>query len=141
MANKMDVTLDLQDHKVRTLDLENCPYKSVTIKNGTINDIDTSAPAVLILDSVTTDKRSFSDLFALTVKGDCVFQHQVKFLGKTQLQGGTFQCGINAELGEEALALLADGYAFADADTNEILNVSHVSLRRQNVKVVEHTCQ
>ena len=140
-ANKMDITLDLQGHKVKTLDLQNFPYKSVTIQNGTINDIATSAPAVLILDSVTTDKRSFSDLFTLTVKGDCVFQRQVNFLGKTQLQGGTFQRGINAALGKEALALLADGYAFADANSNEILNVSNVDIPDRAVKVVAHTCQ
>ena len=140
-ANKMDITLDLQGHKVKTLDLQNFPYKSVTIQNGTINDIATSAPAVLILDSVTTDKRSFSDLFTLTVKGDCVFQRQVNFLGKTQLQGGTFQRGINAALGKEALALLADGYAFADANSNEILNVSNVDIANRAVKVVAHTDQ
>ena len=140
-ANKMDITLDLQGHKVKTLDLQNFPYKSVTIQNGTINDIATSAPAVLILDSVTTDKRSFSDLFTLTVKGNCVFERQVNFLGKTQLRGGTFQSGINAALGEEALALLADGYAFADANSNEILNVSNVDIANRAVKVVAHTDQ
>ena len=140
-TNKKDVTLDLQGHKVGALDLQNCPYKSVTIKNGTIEGIDTSAPAVLILDGVTTNQKVFSDEFTLTVKGNCVFQHQVNFLGKTQLQGGTFQCGINAELGEEALALLADGYAFADADSDEILNVSNVNIPDRAVKVVAHTCQ
>ena len=140
-ANKMDITLDLQGHKVKTLDLQNFPYKSVTIKNGTINDIATSAPAVLILDSVTTSAGTLDKLFTLTVKGNCVFQHQVNFLGKTQLQGGTFQRGINAALGEEALALLADGYAFADADSNEILNVSHVDIANRAVKVVAHTDQ
>lgn len=87
-ANKMDITLDLQGHKVKTLDLQNFPYKSVTIKNGTINDIATSAPAVLILDSVTTSAGTLDKLFTLTVKGDCVFKSQVNFLGKTQLQGG-----------------------------------------------------
>ena len=137
----MDITLDLQGHKVKTLDLQNFPYKSVTIKNGTINDIATSAPAVLILDSVTTGGEAWSKLFTLTVKGNCVFQHQVNFLGKTQLQGGTFQRGINAALGEEALALLAEGYAFADADTDEILNVSNVDIANRAVKVVAHTCQ
>ena len=85
----MDITLDLQGHKVKTLDLQNFPYKSVTIKNGTINDIATSAPAVLILDSVTTSAGTLDKLFTLTVKGDCVFKSQVNFLGKTQLQGGT----------------------------------------------------
>ena len=140
-ANKMDITLDLQGHKVKTLDLQNFPYKSVTIKNGTINDIATSAPAVLILDSVTTSAGTLDKLFTLTVKGDCVFQHQVNFLGKTQLQGGTFQGGINAALGEEALALLADGYAFADANSNEILNVSNVDIANRAVKVVAHTDQ
>ena len=137
----MDITLDLQGHKVKTLDLQNFPYKSVTIKNGTINDIATSAPAVLILDSVTTSAGTLDKLFTLTVKGNCVFQHQVNFLGKTQLQGGTFQRGINAALGDEALALLADGYAFADADSDEILNVSNVDIPDRAVKVVEHTCQ
>ena len=140
-ANKMDITLDLQGHKVKTLDLQNFPYKSVTIKNGTINDIATSAPAVLILDSVTTSAGTLDKLFTLTVKGNCVFQHQVNFLGKTQLQGGTFQGGINAALGEEALALLADGYAFVDADSNEILNVSNVDIPDKAVKVVAHTDQ
>ena len=140
-ANKMDITLDLQGHKVKTLDLQNFPYKSVTIKNGTINDIATSAPAVLILDSVTTSAGTLDKLFTLTVKGNCVFQHQVNFLGKTQLQGGTFQGGINAALGEGALALLADGYAFADANSNEILNVSNVDIANRAVKVVAHTDQ
>ena len=140
-ANKMDITLDLQGHKVKTLDLQNFPYKSVTIKNGTINDIATSAPAVLILDSVTTSAGTLDKLFTLTVKGNCVFQHQVNFLGKTQLQGGTFQGGINAALGEETLALLADGYAFADANSNEILNVSNVDIANRAVKVVAHTDQ
>ena len=137
----MDITLDLQGHKVKTLDLQNFPYKSVTIKNGTINDIATSAPAVLILDSVTTGGEAWSKLFTMTVKGNCVFQHQVNFLGKTQLQGGTFQRGINAALGEEALALLAEGYAFADADNDEILNVSNVDIANRAVKVVAHTDQ
>lgn len=137
----MDLTLDLQGHKVKALDLQNFPYNSVTIKNGTINDIATSAPAVLILDSVTTSAGTLDKLFTLTVKGDCVFKSQVNFLGKTQLQGGTFQRGINAALGEEALALLADGYAFADAGSDEILNVSHVDISNRAVKVVEHTDQ
>lgn len=140
-TNKKDVTLDLQGHKVGALDLQNCPYKSVTIKNGTIEGIDTSAPAVLILDGVTTNQKVFSDEFTLTVKGNCVFERQVAFHGKTQLQGGTFQRGINVELGEPALALLADGYAFADADDSEILNVSDVSIKSRSVKVVAHTCQ
>ena len=139
-ANR-DVTLDLQGHKVKLLDLQNFPYKSVTIQNGTINDIATSAPTVLILDSVKTDQEVFSTYFTLTVKGNCVFEQLVKFHGKTQLQGGTFQDGIRVEPGEQALALLADGYAFADAKDNAILNVSDVSIQGRNVKVVEHTCQ
>ena len=144
-TNKKDLTLDLQGHKVKALDLQDCPYNSVTIKNGTIEGIGeviaTKGPTVLILDSVTTGGGVVNNLFTLTVKGDCVFQHQVNFLGKTQLQGGTFQCGINAELGEEALAQLADGYAFADADSDEILNVSNVDIPDRAVKVVEHTDQ
>ena len=139
----MDVTLDLQGHEVKALDLQNCPYNSVTIKNGTIDDISIgeAASGALILDSVKTKQGIFSDRYTLTVKGNCVFQHQVNFLGKTQLQGGTFQGGINVALGEEALALLADGYAFADTDDSEILNVSEVSIQSRSVKVVEHTCQ
>ena len=140
VANKMDVTLDLQGHKVGALDLQNCPYNSVTIKNGTIEDIDTKDPAVLILDSVTTNQKVFSDEFTLTVKGNCVFEREVAFHGKTQLQGGTFQYGIDVEVGEQALALLANGYAFADDGSNEILKASDVSIQRRRVKVVEHTC-
>lgn len=140
-ADKRDVTLDLQGHRVKALDLQNFPYNSVTIKNGTIDGIDTEDPAVLILDSVTTNQKVFSDEFTLTVKGNCVFERQVAFHGKTQLQGGTFQYGIDVEVGEQALALLADGYAFADADSNEILNASNVSIQGENVKVVKHTCQ
>ena len=140
-ANKMDITLDLQGHKVKTLDLQNFPYKSVTIKNGTINDIATSAPAVLILDSVTTSAEYFNNQFTLTVKGDCVFTHQMTFVGNTQLHGGTFQGGISVDTGAPALALLAEGYAFADTDDSEILNVSEVSIKSRSVKVVAHTCQ
>ena len=140
-ADKRDVTLDLQGHRVKALDLQNFPYNSVTIKNGTIDGIDTEDPAVLILDSVTTNQKVFSDQFTLTVKGNCVFEQQVAFSGKTQLQGGTFKRGINVEPGAEALALLADGYAFADTDDSEILNVSEVSIQSRSVKVVEHTCQ
>ena len=143
-ANKMDITLDLQGHKVKALDLQNCPYNSVTIKNGTIEGssevIATTDPAVLILDSVTTGGNVLNHLFTLTVKGNCVFQSQVNFLGETQLQGGTFQNGIWVETGAPALALLADGYAFADADSGKILNVSNVSIQNRSVKVVEHTC-
>ena len=144
-TNKKDLTLDLQGHTVKALDLQNCPYNSVTIKNGTIEGIGeviaTKGPTVLILDSVTIGQGLVNNLFTLTVKGDCVFERQVNFLGKTQLQGGTFQRGINAELGEEALALLADGYAFADADSDEILNVSNVDIANRAVKVVAHTDQ
>ena len=139
-TNKKDVTLDLQGHKVETLDLQNFPYNSVTIKNGTIGGIEAEAPAVLILDSVTTDADHFSNRCTMTVKGGCVFDSQVKFFGKTQLQGGTFQNGI-VETYAPVLALLADGYAFADADSNDILNISDVNIKDRKVKVVEHTCQ
>ena len=140
--NKKDLTLDLQGHEVKALDLQNCPYKSVTIKNGTMRgNIGTKGPAVLILDSVTTGAEYFNNQFTLTVKGDCVFTHQMTFVGNTQLQGGTFQGGISVDTGAPALALLADGYAFADADSNDILNVSDVNIQNRKVKVVAHTCQ
>ena len=44
-------------------------------------------------------------------------------------RGGTFQDGIRVEPGEQALALLADGYAFAGTDDSEILNVSEMCIR------------
>ena len=141
-TNKKDVTLDLQGHKVNALDLQNFPYNSVTIKNGTMGgDIRTNGPAVLILDSVTTGAEYFNNQFTLTVKGDCVFTHQMTFVGNTKLHGGTFQGGISVDTGEQALALLAEGYAFADTDDSEILNVSEVSIQSRSVKVVVHTCQ
>ena len=83
-ADKRDVTLDLQGHRVKALDLQNFPYNSVTIKNGTIDGIDTEDPAVLILDSVTTGAEYFNNQFTLTVKGNCVFEQLVKFHGKTR---------------------------------------------------------
>ena len=141
-TNKKDLTLDLQGHKVKALDLQNCPYNSVTIKNGTMGgNIGTNGPAVLILDSVTTGAEYFNNQFTLTVKGDCVFTHQMTFVGNTQLHGGTFQGGISVDTGAPALALLAEGYAFADTDDSEILNVSEVSIQSRSIKVVEHTCQ
>ena len=140
-ADKRDVTLDLQGHRVKALDLQNCPYNSVTIKNGTINGIETQGPTALILDGVTTDVEVLSDRFTLTVKGNCVFSNPVTLSENTQLQGGTFPLGINVEPGKQALDLLADGYAFADADSGEILNASNVSIQGENVKVVEHPCQ
>ena len=147
-TNKKDLTLDLQGHKVKALDLQNCPYNSVTIKNGTIEGIGgeviaTEGPTVLILDSVTTGGDLLSNLVTLTVKGDCVFQRQVTLPGTTQLRGGTFQNGIRVDMnaGVSPLALLAEGYTFADADSDEILNVSNVDIQDRNVKVVEHTCQ
>ena len=141
-TNKKDLTLNLQGHKVNALDLQNFPYNSVTIKNGTMGgDIRTNGPAVLILDSVTTGAEYFNNQFTLTVKGDCVFTHQMTFVGNTQLHGGTFQGGISVDTGAPALALLAEGYAFADPDDSEILNVSEVSIQSRSVKVVEHTCQ
>ena len=69
-----------------------------------------------------------------------MFENQVAFHGKTQLQGGTFQNGI-MKTDAPPLALLADGYAFADADSNDILNISDVNIENRNVKVVGHTCQ
>ena len=140
MTKKEDVTLDLQGHEVNALDLQTCPYNSVTIKNGTIEGIDTSAPAVLILDGVTTGVGFLSSWFTLTVKGDCVFKRQVEFPRTTQLRGGTFQNGIRVDAGAPPLALLAEGYAFADTDDNAILNVSDVNIQNRKVKVVEHTC-
>ena len=79
--------------------------------------------------------------YTYILKGGCVFEKQVSFSGKTQLKGGTFLRGIIVEPGEQALALLADGYAFADDDSNDILNVSDVNIQNRKVKVVEHTCQ
>ena len=141
-TNKKDVTLDLQGHKVNALDLQNFPYNSVTIKNGTMGgDIRTNGPAVLILDSVTTGAEYFNNQFTLTVKGDCVFTHQMTFVGNTQLHGGTFQNGICVDTGAPALTLLAEGYAFADADSNDILNASDVNIQNRKVKVVAHACQ
>ena len=66
-TNKRDLTLDLQGHRVKALDLQNCPYKSVTIKNGTMRrDIGTKGPAVLILDSVTTGAEYFNNPVSYT---------------------------------------------------------------------------
>lgn len=137
-----DVILDLQGYSIQTLNLGDFPYKTVTIKNGSVKNITTDGPATLILDGVTLQEQmEFSDKFDLTVKGNCVFKEQITFNGETRLQGGTFEDGINLKTsdGAKAVALLADGYAFAD-DDESVCNPYYNALNNRAIKVVSHAC-
>ena len=150
-GNKIDadLTLELQNHKIKELDLQDFPHNSVTIKNGTVQNVTAESAGRLVLDDVTIETQTnFSDKFDLTVKGDCVFPNNMTFSGKTQLQGGTFSNGINVTTEEEALALLADGYAFAfdhPGAENSLVDVSMESgrdnVKKGSVKVISHSCQ
>lgn len=138
-AGSEDVILDLQGHSIPTLELGNFPYKTVTIKNGSVETITTDAAAVVVLENVTLEQKTvFNEKFNLTVKGDCVFQNMVTFDGTTHLQGGTFNDSIVVGAGKELVSLLADGYAFARTDTGTLYPAN--DNQYSELKVIEHTC-
>ncbi len=134
-----DVILDLQGHSIWRLELGNFPYKTVTIKNGSVDIITTDEAAVVVLENVTLkEEMEFDENFDLTVKGDCVFEKMVTFSGTTHLQGGTFNDSIVAGAGKELVSLLADGYAFARQKTGELYPANDD--KYSGLKVIKHTC-
>ena len=148
MVASESVTLDLQKHTLESLNMGNFPYGSFTLKNGTLNQCvrSTATKGKLILDGVTfgdTCWEAASNAFLdITVRGNTVFQAKVSFSSNedvVHLQGGTFQKGINVTTGEEALALLADGYAFQN--DRGIVNASIPENLGGEIQVVAHTCK
>ena len=145
-AGNKDVILDLQDHTLESLKMGNFPVGSITLKNGTLNQCvySDATEGKLILDGVTfmaayATNNSYLDI---TVQGESVFKEKVSFSsveGVVHLQGGTFQKGINVTTGEEALALLDDGYAFRNK--RGIVNASiPENLNGKTIQVVAHKC-
>ena len=147
-AGSENVTLDLQKHTLESLDMGNFPYGSFTLKNGTLNQCvrSTATEGKLILDGVTFGAACWeatnNDFLDITVRGNTVFQANVSFSSYEDvihLQGGTFQKGINVTTGEEALALLDEGYAFQN--DRGIVNASIPENLSGEIQVVAHTCK
>ena len=148
MAGSVDVTLDLQKHTLESLNMGNFPYGSFTLKDGTLNQCvySTATEGKLILDGVTFGDACWqaanNDFLDITVRGNTVFQANVSFSSYedvVHLQGGTFQKGINVTTGEEALALLDDGYAFRNK--RGIVDASIPENLGGEIQVVAHTCK
>ena len=149
-AGDKDVILDLQKHTLESLDMGNFPDGSFTLKNGTLNQCirSTATEGKLILDDVTfgdaCGEAANNSYLEITVQGNTVFQAKVSFSSYedvVHLQGGTFQEGINVTTGEEALALLDDGYAYQDSD-GKIVDASYAgNIDGIKIRVVAHTCK
>ena len=148
-AGDKNVILDLQGHTLESLDMGNFPVGSFTLKNGTLNQCinSTATEGKLILDGVTfgaacwqAANNAFLDI---TVRGKTVFQANVSFSSYedvVHLQGGTYQKGINVTTGEEALALLDEGFAYQDSDGKIVDARYPENIASQEIRVVAHKC-
>ena len=146
-AGDKDVTLDLQKHTLESLNMGNFPYGSFTLKNGTLNQCvySDATEGKLILDGVTfmaayATTNSYLDI---TVQGESVFKEKVSFSSYedvVHLRGGTFRKGINVTTGEEALALLDEGFAYQNSK-GSIVDASIPENLGGEIQVVAHTCK
>ena len=143
-----DTILDLQGHTLAWLQMDNFPYGTFTLKNGTLNQpVSSNAGGVLILDGVTFGSGCFQatnySRLEITVKGNTLFRETVSFNNDYRdihLQGGTFEKGISARDGEQALAFLDDGFAYQDSQGN-IVDASYAgNIDGIKIQVVEHKC-
>ena len=143
-----NVTLDLQKHTLESLDMDNFPYGSFTLKNGTLNQCvySTATEGKLILDGVTFGAACWeatnNSYLEITVQGDTVFQKAVSFnydYKPVHLRGGTFKNGIDLRDDQEALALLDEGYAFQS--DRGIVDASNPENLSGKIQVVAHTCK
>lgn len=146
-AGSENVILDLQGHTLESLNMGNFPYGSFTLKNGTLNQCvrSTATEGKLILDGVTFGAACWEatndSYLEITVRGNTVFQAKVSFSSNedvVHLQGGTFQKGINVTTGEEALALLDEGFAFQS--DRGIVDASIPENLGGEIQVVAHKC-
>ena len=141
-----DVTLDLQGHTLESLWMDNFPYGSFTLKNGTLNQCvySTATEGKLILDGVTfmAAYATNNGYLDITVQGESVFKEKVSFSsveGVVHLQGGTFEKGIDTSNGAQPLKLLDDGFAFRN--DQGIVDASNPENLRGKIQVVAHTCK
>lgn len=136
-----NVTLDLQGHTVKNLQMGNFPYGTFTVKNGTLGLIGTAASGKLILENILYQGKRFDEEFELTVQGENTrFERQVTFWGTTHLRGGRFSQGLDSDCAGRALELLEDGFAFYDS-ANEVVDATDSArLVGKQIHVASHTC-
>lgn len=137
-----DVTLDLQGHTVKNLQMGNFPYGTFTVKNGTLGEIGTVASGKLILENILYQGKRFDEEFDLTVQGENTrFERQVTFWGTTHLRGGHFDQGLDPNCVDRALELLEEGFAFYD-DNGEVVDATdYTKLVGKQIYVAAHTCR
>lgn len=140
-AGSENVTLDLQEHTMKSLQMGNFPYGSFTLKNGTLGVIDTVASGKLILENIRYQGKKFDNEFELTVQGgNTLFERPVTFWGTTHLKGGRFSQGLDSNCVDRALELLEDGFAFYNS-ANEVVDATDsTELMGREIHVASHTC-
>lgn len=135
-----NVTLDLQEHTMKSLQMGNFPYGTFTVKNGTLKDLDTAASGKLILENIHYKDTLISAQFELTVQGENTrFEQPVAFHGTTHLRGGHFDGGLDSACVGRALELLEDGFAFRN--DRGIVDASNPENLMGKIQVVAHTCK
>ena len=136
-----NVTLDLQGHTMKSLQMGNFPYGTFTVKNGTLGEIGTVASGKLILENIHYKDTFISALFDLTVQGEGTrFELPVVFHGTTHLRGGHFDGGLDSACVDRALELLEEGFAFYDS-ANEVVDATDsTKLVGREIHVAAHTC-
>lgn len=136
-----NVTLDLQGHTVKSLQMGNFPYGTFTVKNGTLKDLDTAASGKLILENILYQGKWFDEEFDLTVQGENTrFERQVTFWGTTHLKGGRFSQGLDSACADRALELLEEGFAFYDDNGKVVDATDSTKLVGREIRVASHTC-
>ena len=136
-----NVTLDLQGHTMKSLQMGNFPYGTFTVKNGTLGVIDTVAGGKLILENIRYKDPFISAQFDLTVQGENThFELPVAFLGTTHLRGGHFDKGLNPDCAARALELLEDGFAFYDSADKVVDATDSARLVGREIRVASHIC-
>ena len=136
-----DVTLDLQGHALKSLQMGNFPYGTFTVKNGILGEIGTSDSGKLILENIRYQGKKFDNEFDLTVQGENTrFERQVTFWGTTHLRGGHFEQGLDSTCAGRALELLEEGFAFYNS-ANEVVDATDSArLVGKQIHVASHTC-
>lgn len=140
-AGSENVTLDLQEHTMKSLKMGNFPYGTFTVKNGTLGEIRTAASGKLILENILYQGKWFDEEFDLTVQGENTrFERQVTFWGTTHLRGGRFEQGLDSNCAARALELLDAGFAFYDSANKVVDATDSARLVGREIHVASHTC-
>ena len=141
-AGSENVTLDLQEHTMKSLQMGNFPYGTFTVKNGTLGEISTVASGKLILENIHYKDPIISAQFDLTVQGENTrFELPVVFHGTTHLKGGLFEQGLDSTCAEWALELLDDGFAFYDSNGEVVDATDYTGVVGREIHVAAHTCR